>query len=146
MPQLVKGGKWVFGWVIVGPQRELIIPPAAWDEYRFMVGDKIMVMPGSQRSDGFGLSHERLLAGVATPLQVRVLAHCRVDEEGRVVIPATAGVQPGTRLLVVRGSGRALGFIAQGPIYEEALRHPNLACFEADTPLPGVGDGPPPAE
>jgi len=29
MPQLVKGGKWVFGWVIVGFQGELTIPPEA---------------------------------------------------------------------------------------------------------------------
>jgi hypothetical protein len=34
--------------------------------------------------------------------------------------------------LAVRGSGQALGFVAQGPIYEEALRHPELACFDKE--------------
>ena len=38
MPRLVKGAKWAFGWVVVGPGREIAIPPAAWDEYGFGVG------------------------------------------------------------------------------------------------------------
>jgi hypothetical protein len=134
MPQLVKGGKWVFGWVVVGPQRELVIPPAAWDEYGFQVGDEVTFIAGSRRSGGFGLSHARLLAGASAPLQVRALAQGRVGESGRVRVPATVGVQPGDRLLAVRGSGRALGFVAQGPIYEEALQHPELACFEGAEP------------
>jgi hypothetical protein len=135
MPQLVKGGKWVFGWVIVGPRRELTIPPAAWEEYGFQVGDEIMFIPGSQRSGGFGLSHSRLLAGTPMSIQMRALARGRVEGVGRVVTPAAVGVQPGDRLLAVRGSGRALGFVAHGPIYEEALKHPELASF-------GVGAGP----
>jgi hypothetical protein len=35
-------------------------------------------------------------------------------------------MRPGDRLLVVRGSGRALGFVAQGRIYDEAWKHPEL--------------------
>ena len=129
MPQLVKGGKWVFGWVIVGPRGELAIPPAAWDEYQFQIGDEVMFLPASRRSGGFSLSHARLLDGTVAPLQARALAQGHVDELGRVTAPAAVGIQPGDRLLAVRGSGRALGFVAQGPIYEEALRHPELACF-----------------
>ena len=30
MPRLVKGAKWTFGWVVVGPEREIAIPPEAW--------------------------------------------------------------------------------------------------------------------
>jgi hypothetical protein len=33
------------------------------------------------------------------------------------------------KLLVVRGSGLALVFISKGPIYEEALRHPELTTY-----------------
>jgi hypothetical protein len=33
MPQLVKGGKWCFGWTVVPPAKRLFIPPDAWDEY-----------------------------------------------------------------------------------------------------------------
>ena len=137
MPQLVKRGKWVFGWVIVGPQGELAIPAAAWDEYRFQVGDEVTFIPGSRRSGGFGLSHQRLLADLQVPLQMRALAQGRVEALGQVRAPAAVGVQPGDRLLVVRGSGRALGFVAHGPIYEEALKHPELACFTASK-VPGM--------
>ena len=56
MPQLVKGGKWVFGWVIVGPNRELPIPPEAFQEYGFQPREKILFIRGSQTSGGFGIS------------------------------------------------------------------------------------------
>jgi hypothetical protein len=31
-----------------------------------------------------------------------------------------------------QAAGRARGFVARGPIYEEALKHPGLACFEKE--------------
>jgi hypothetical protein len=130
MPQLVKGGKWVFGWVMVGPKGELAIPPEAWDEYDFQAEDEVLFIAGSQRSGGFGLSHARLLAEVIAPLQVRALARGNVDEKGRLVVPPRVGVKPGDRLLAVRGSGRALGFVTQGPIYDEARKHPELEIFD----------------
>ncbi len=126
MPQLVKGGKWVFGWVSVGPQGALRIPPEAWAEYGFRAGEEAAFLPGSRTSGGFGLSTPRLLAQAAEPLQLRSLALGWIGENGRIVVPEAVGVQPGSHLLVVRGSGRALGFVARGPIYEEALRHPEL--------------------
>jgi hypothetical protein len=43
------------------------------------------------------------------------------------------GVAPGDRLLTVRGSCYGLGFVAQGSIYDEALRHPELAVFRPPT-------------
>lgn len=90
-------------------------------------------MPGSRRSGGLGISHARLLAETPGPFAARALARGRIEASGRVVVPAEAGVQPGDRLLVVRGSGRALGFVTRGPIYEEALQHPELVCFGPET-------------
>lgn len=132
MPQLVKGGKWVFGWSVASAGREVAIPPAAWDEYGFRIGDEVIFIAGSRRSGGFGLSHERLVAGTQVPLAMRAVARGQVSALGVVTVPIEVGVQPGDRLLVVRGSGRALGFIAQGPIYDEALRHTGLECFRLD--------------
>ncbi len=129
MPQLVRGGKWVFGWVRVGPQGELVIPPPAWDEYGFQVGDRVTFLPGSRKSGGFGLSHTRLLALMPAPLQARTMAWGRVHRRRHVIIPASLGVRPGDRLLAVRGSGSALGYVARGPIFEEATQHPDLPCF-----------------
>jgi hypothetical protein len=124
MPQLVRGGKWVFGWVIVGSQGELAIPPATRVEYGFQAGEQATFLPGSRTSGRFGLTMPRLLARAAAPLQVRALAQCPIGEEGQIVMPAAVGVRPGDRLLAVRGSGHALGFVARGPIYDEALQHP----------------------
>jgi hypothetical protein len=134
MPQLVRGGKWVFGWTVVGPRRGLVVPPAAWDEYGFRVGDQVAFVPGSQRSGGFGLSHGRLLTEAPAPLRARALAAARIVETGRVTVPPAVDAHPGEVLLVVRGSGRALGFIARGPIYREATGHPELACYGGDRP------------
>ena len=126
MPQLVKGGKWVFGWVVIGPLGELTIPPEAYREYGFQAGDEVTFLPGSRRSGGFGLGTRRLLSQMPEPLQSRVLARAHIGEDGRLVVPDAVGLRTGDRLLVVRGSGRALGFVARGPIYEEALKHPEL--------------------
>jgi len=60
--------------------------------------------------------------------------HCWAElRGGRVVIPletlAKYGIESGDKLLVIRGSGRALGFAVRGPIVEEADRHPELDVF-----------------
>jgi hypothetical protein len=46
-----------------------------------------------------------------------------------VTVLPEVGVKPGDKLLTVRGSRYGLGFIAKGPIYEEALEHPELEYF-----------------
>ncbi len=40
MPQLVKGGKWVFGWVVVRAGKKIAVPPEAYREYGFQAGDR----------------------------------------------------------------------------------------------------------
>jgi hypothetical protein len=132
MPQLVKGGKWVFGWVIVGPSGELPVPPQAWDEYGLQAGEEATFLLGSRTSGGFGLGTPRLLAEATVRLQARVLGQSPIRKKGQVVLPAALGVRTGERLLAVRGSGRALGFLARGPIYDEALQHPELERFGAE--------------
>jgi hypothetical protein len=132
MPQLVKGGKWVFGWVLVGPQGAVTIPPEAWDEYAFQTEDEAIFVPGSRRSGGFGLSTPRLLEQMGRPLQEQVLARGHIAENRQVIVPPTIEIRPGDRLLAVRGSGKALSFVAEGPIYEEALQHPSLEVFGED--------------
>ncbi len=129
MPQLVKGGKWAFGWVIVGPQGALTIPPAASVEYGFQAGEETIFLPGSRTSGGFGLSTSRLLAQVAGMFQTRTLAQGLMGEDGQIVVPTVLGVRPGDRLLAVRGSGRALSFVVRGPIHDESLKHSELETF-----------------
>jgi hypothetical protein len=129
MPQLTKGGKWVFGWVVVSSQREITIPPEAYHEYGFRAGEQVMFLRGSRRSGGFGLGRASKLPVM---LKKRALAQAQMGEQGRLIAPPESGAQPGQRLLAVRGSGYAPVFITRGPIYEEALKHPELVSFEQE--------------
>lgn len=132
MPRLVKGAKWTYGWVVVGPGGEVTIPPEAWQEFGFQAGDEAVFTPGSRRSGGFGISTLELMGEVSDRLKggtLRVLARGRFDEGGWVIVPPEVGPKPGDRLLTVRGSRYGLGFVANGPVFEEALRHPELECF-----------------
>jgi bifunctional DNA-binding transcriptional regulator/antitoxin component of YhaV-PrlF toxin-antitoxin module len=153
MPQLVKGGKHVFGWSRVGATGRIVVPPEAWDEYELKKDAKMILMPGSRTSGGFGLAapvslgRSPLAAVVDAPqgLQNFQVPEGTVVEfrgrpyawvtlgDGSLFVPAPAlakfGIEVGNRLLVIRGSGRALGFAVRGPIVEEAARHPGLASF-----------------
>jgi hypothetical protein len=127
MPQLAKGGKWVFGWVIVGPGNEEHIPQAAYHEYGFQAGELVVFTRGSRRSGGFGVGkHERL---ALSPIHSRILEEGSMREGMKVCLPQSLQIQPGEKLLAVRGSGLALFFLQQGPIYAEALRHPEIEGF-----------------
>ena len=137
MPQLVKGGKWVFGWVVIGPRREIPIPLEAYLEYGFQAGDEVVFLKGSRRSAGFSVGRAEK---IPVWLQKRKLGQGRIDMPGRVIAPLEVGVQPGDRLLAARGSGLALGFLACGPIYEVALKHLELEVFET---VQLYGRGPP---
>jgi hypothetical protein len=129
MPQLAKGGKWVFGWVVVGQGCEIRVPPEAWLEYGFQMRDDILFTSGSRRSGGFGVGRREVLA--RSPILARTLAEGRITKQGMVSLPQTLDAKPGERLLVARGSGLALGFLQRGPIYDEALKHPELEVFNA---------------
>jgi hypothetical protein len=132
MPRLVKGGKWAYGWVVIGSEREITIPPEAWREFGFQAGDAAIFTPGSRCSGGFAISTPGLMEKVSERLEgatMRVLARGRFAEGGRVTVPPEVGVKPGDKLLTVRGSRYGLGFVARGPIYEEALKHPELEVF-----------------
>jgi hypothetical protein len=126
MLQLEKGGKWVFGWVVVRPGIKITIPPEAYREYGFQAGEEIVFTRGSRRSGGFGIGRADKIPPL---LKKRVLAQGQMGKKGQVALPLEVSVQVGDRLLAVRGSGYALGFLAQGPICEEALKHHDLAVF-----------------
>jgi hypothetical protein len=130
MPQLAKGGKWVFGWVVVGKNCKISIPPEAYTEYGFREGETVLIIRGSRRSGGIGLGRVEKL--IKTPLRSRFIGQTTIDDGWRVTLPPEAGILPGERLLVVRGSGLALSFLQCGPIYDEAIRHPEIEIFNVE--------------
>jgi hypothetical protein len=152
--QLVKGGKHTFGWSAVTGSGKIAIPPEAIAEYGLEEGSRLIVVPGSRTSGGFGLSSRESLSGsfLAVVLeehpdlgQFRLPAGDVVENEGRPycwapfrrgaidLAPLTLaryGVKIGDRLLVIRGSGLAVGFAVRGPIVQEARKHQGLPVFE----------------
>ncbi len=134
MPQLVKGGKWVFGWIVVRSESEITIPPEAWREYGFQARDEAIFTSGSRRSGGFGISRPGLMAEVREKMAGGGLQELGRGqfETGRVMAPPEVGVKPGDRLLTVRGSRYSLGFVVRGPIYDEALKHTTIEVFGGD--------------
>lgn len=151
--QLVKGGKHTFGWSAVTGSGRIAIPAEAIAEYGLVEGDRLVVVPGSRTSGGFGLSSRRSLEGsiLAVVLeehpvlgQFRLPAGDVVEHGGRpycwapfhrgaIEIPEPTlvkyGVKIDDRLLVIRGSGLAIGFAVRGPIVNEARKHRELPVF-----------------
>jgi hypothetical protein len=153
MPQLVKGGKYVFGWSKIHPKGKIIIPPEALEEYGFQTGEDIILMSGSKTSGGFSITSPRLLEGSPLSAFFRELPQLsdvsmregmtiehnkryfsRIKmQEGFIAVSSTTltiyGIHSGNSLLSVRGSGLALGFLIKGPLYELAQKHQNIAVF-----------------
>ncbi|MEW6558549.1 MAG: hypothetical protein AB1349_14565, partial [Elusimicrobiota bacterium] len=61
MPRIAKGGKYVFGWSKVGKIGRIVIPKEAMKEYKFEVRERVILMSGSRRSGGFGITTLSLL-------------------------------------------------------------------------------------
>jgi hypothetical protein len=132
MPRLARGGKWVFGWCIVDLSGGIQIPPEAYAEYGFQQGATVIITRGSRRSGGFGMGRLEKLA--SPPLQSCFVGQSTIGTDRQVTLAPETGLKPGDRLLVVRGSGLALGFLQRGPIYDEALRHPEIQMFCTSDP------------
>lgn len=154
MPQLVKGGKYIFGWSIVHPDGTIPVPPDAQEEYLFKANDKLVIMSGSKTSRGFAITTINKILN--TPIFTRIkqfpeLYSFRKLENGyladgwKIYTWSTLNnkgyfkihpdilkkyfIKPGDKLIVGRGSGLALAFIKQGTIVIEALKHPELKTF-----------------
>jgi hypothetical protein len=72
LPHLVKGGKWVFGWAIVGLSGEIPIPPEAFSEYQLQFGEEVCFIKGSQTSGGFRIGRPERLAESEINLGLRL--------------------------------------------------------------------------
>lgn len=153
MPQLVKGGKYVFGWAEVGPQGEVPIPPEAWTEYGLTASQPAFLMAGSRTSGGFSLVKPAMLqASAIGGVLDRQPALARFDipegevvqdgtrtytwvtlQDGQITVPvetlAHFGVKPSDRLLVIRGSGLGVSFIVRGPVVAEAKHYTTIEVF-----------------
>jgi bifunctional DNA-binding transcriptional regulator/antitoxin component of YhaV-PrlF toxin-antitoxin module len=154
MPQLVKGGKYVYGRSKVSAKGKIVIPDEAKEEYN-LTCDKAVLLPGSKRSGGFGLTTKELLknsrlhvlldncpaiaefqepAGRAVEINGKTCCWVKLSKDGSILVPLETlkiyGINPGDLLLSVRGSNVAIGFPVRGPIIEEAKQHLDITLFE----------------
>jgi bifunctional DNA-binding transcriptional regulator/antitoxin component of YhaV-PrlF toxin-antitoxin module len=155
MPQIVKGGKYVYGWSKVSNRGKIVIPNEAKEEYNLTTCNEVILMPGSKRSGGFSLTTKELLKtarlsviidnclklaehqepeGRAIEINGKPYCWVKLNEDGTIIVPLETlkiyGINPGDLLLSVRGSNVALGFPARGPIIDEAKKHLDINLFE----------------
>ncbi|MCI1666394.1 MAG: hypothetical protein LKI25_08585 [Atopobiaceae bacterium] len=145
MPQLNKGGKYVFGISLIGDDGSLVIPPEAADEYHIELDDTVIIFSGSRSTGGFCVTRPGLLrpsalghildelpgvegrtvpAGELVRYKGRRYAWLPVGGQATLAIPARTmadlEIAPGTRLLCIRSSDIAFTMGAKGPLWERA--------------------------
>lgn len=157
MPQLVKGGKYVFGISLIGEQFEIQIPLEAHYEYGLYDSKFVILIAGSNTSGGFSINpiptiRVSKLSNVLKELEYNledkkfgVPEKSIVNFKNRIIswielngkatfhlnqsLAAKLGIGIAEKLVVVRGSNLGPGFIARGPIYDEAMIHSELNIF-----------------
>ena len=155
VPQLVKGGKHAYAWSKVSNKGKITVPNEALTEYNLLTWDKVILIPGSKRSGGFGVTSAELLEKSALhgilaenpqlakfqinegeTVEIKGKRYCwvKMNQDGSITVPASTlkeyGINLGDKLLSVRGSCLALGFIVKGPIIDEAKKHSNIKICE----------------
>ena len=161
MPQISKGGKYVFGWSRIGADGEVLIPPEAMREYHRRPHERVILISGSRASGGFVVSKKSWLEESAisqvltnnpelTKFQIeegrtikfkgRLYGWARIHDNGLLILPAhtlaTFQIKPGDCLLSIRGSDIAFVMGVKGPLIEKARLHPEINMFGRNNSAP----------
>jgi hypothetical protein len=154
MPQLVKGGKYVFGWSRISEKGGIVIPAEAVKEYGLVPHTKVILLSGSKTSGGFIIARKPMLeqsslGDILTanpdlnnfridegkPIEFKKRMYCwvKIQENNMIILGRQAleayGIKSGDNLLSGRGSYVGLAMIAKGPIIEHAKTHPELQTY-----------------
>ncbi len=145
MPQLNKGGKFVFGFSVVNEDLTIHIPPQALSEYKAKQDGKVIIFTGSKITGGFCVTTYSLLSGSKLrhilqecpalrdcqlsegefiQYKGRKYAWLGIDSSGVIKLPQSTlevlGLKPGMELLSIRSSDIAFTMGAKGPLLEKA--------------------------
>lgn len=152
MPQLNKGGKYVFGWSVIGGDGTLRFPPETLAEYGLLDSQNIIIFTGSRSTGGFCVTSKRLLSasklnhilndlpeltegrpgdlGRLLPYKGRSYAWLPLSSGGTVQLPQhtleALGLRRGNKLMSIRSSDIAFTMGARGPLVEKGNRYPGL--------------------
>jgi hypothetical protein len=155
MPQLVKGGKYIFGWTTLNIDLKIRVPDEACEEYHLKENEKLVLLSGSRASGGFSIMTPSSLmdSKLSDPI-IGLIGYRRETDSfsKEIFVPVRYGnsliswtyldtdrsfrisseltdlldLKAGDRLLVGRGSGLGPSFIGKGKIFKEALLHKEL--------------------
>ena len=145
MPQLNKGGKFIFGLSVISNDLTIHIPPQTLLEYDAVREGKVIIFTGSKITGGFcvttysllsnsKLSHileecpalrdGQLLEGEFIQYKGRKYAWLAIDKNGTVKLPKSTSevleLHSGMELLSIRSSDIAFTMGAKGPLLEKA--------------------------
>ena len=145
MPQLNKGGKFVFGLSVIHTDLTIHLPPQALSEYDAVRDGKVIIFTGSKITGGFCVTTFSLLSnsklkhileecpilrdcqlaeGEFIPYKGRKYAWLSIDKNGVIIMPqstlAVLELQPGMELLSIRSSDIAFTMGAKGPLLDKA--------------------------
>ena len=154
MPQMNKGGKFIFGKSVIGENGAVQIPPQAIREYRITAEGRVYLFTGSRSTGGFcvtrrGLMEPSKLGHILTenPDLLRYASACgafirykgrsycwtNISNEGAIMLSESMmdflEISPGDELLSIRSSDIAFTMGARGPLLERAKN------YEGDIPI-----------
>ena len=153
MPQIAKGGKYIFGWSSIRPDGITLISPEAMKEYGMSSGENVILISGSKTSGGFSIcSISALKKSVISKTLMPDLESFRNEIVAKEIIwhgkraisqvlirdnmislsPTILkayNISRGNCLLSVRGSNLGIGMISRGPIFELAKQHTEINTF-----------------
>lgn len=148
MPQMNKGGKFIFGKSVIGENGAVQIPPQAIQEYRITAEGRVYLFTGSRSTGGFcvtrrGLMEPSKLGHILTenPDLLRYASACgafirykgrsycwtNISNEGAIMLSESMmdflEISPGDELLSIRSSDIAFTMGAKGPLLERAKNY-----------------------
>lgn len=145
MPQITKGGKYIFGWSKVNDDRSIQLPQMAIDEYGITSEGKVILIPGSKTTGGFIVTKKELLLaskirnilkenphlsdyktgeGEFIKYKGRLYCWCSISETGRLKMNEkmieVLDINIGDKLLSIRSSDIAFCMGQKGKIIKRA--------------------------
>lgn len=144
-------GKFIYGWLKVGADNQVPLPPPALEEYRIKPDTDLILLQGDKIEGGFSVvSLEKLKAsamgvilerysqlekapageGVVVQGRSKIYARVHLGADGRLRLPAAVQkafkIKAGDRLLAVRESEIAVALMAAGVCVDSACGLPEL--------------------
>ncbi|WP_315120924.1 hypothetical protein [uncultured Clostridium sp.] len=145
MPQVTKGGKYIFGWSKVNDDLSIQLPQMAIDEYNITSEGKVFLISGSKTTGGFVVTRKGLLfdskignilketpdlcnykigEGEFVKYKGRLYCWCNISKTGKLYLNENMlkilDISIGNKLLSIRSSDIAFCMGQKGQLIERA--------------------------